>query len=121
METDEPIFLNTNDLKGLDIVLNIIEEGSLGRLVLDRPDVLEKRGISNWFKGLEDILDRARTIGMATIVIGSSSFMDIADYTSDGILELPMVDNGRRTAWIRKWPYGPLGRVTELEVGEWTN
>ncbi|HHD16536.1 MAG TPA: hypothetical protein ENK47_07490, partial [Euryarchaeota archaeon] len=54
LETDEPLFLSTLELKGLDLVLGIIEEGAVGRLVLDRPEVLGMRNIQNWFKNLED-------------------------------------------------------------------
>ncbi len=118
--TDEPLFLNTTELGSLDMILGTIEEGAVGRMVLDRPEVLGMRGADKWFKGLEDILSKARYMGMATMVLGGTRFPDIADYTSDGLMEIERNEDGRRSVTLLKWPRNEGKRVMESEVGEWT-
>jgi hypothetical protein len=117
--TDEPLFLNTTELGNLDIILGTIEEGAVGRMVLDRPEILGMRGVDKWFKGLEDILIKARHMGMSTMVLGGSGYRDICDYISDGLLEVDRTENGRRSVHLLKWPQNEGKKVTESEVGEW--
>jgi hypothetical protein len=118
--TDDPLFLNTTELGSLDLILGTIEEGAVGRMVLDRPEVLGIRGTEKWFKGLEDILSKARYMGMATMILGGSGFLDIGDYVADGLMEIERREDGRRSVHLMKWSENEGRRVTESEVGEWT-
>ncbi len=118
--TDEPLFLSTNELSSLDLILGTIEEGAVGRMVLDRPEILGLRGMEKWFKGLEDILSKARYMGMGTMVLGGSGYLDICDYISEGMIEINRNEDGRRSVNLLKWPVNEGQKVTESEVGEWT-
>jgi hypothetical protein len=118
--TEDPLFLNTVELGSLDLILGTIEEGAVGRMVLDKPEVLGMRGTEKWFKGLEDILSKARYMGMATMVLGGSGYLSICDYISDGMMEIEKKEDGRRSVHLIKWPENEGRRVTESEVGEWT-
>ncbi len=118
-ETDDPIFLKTRDLQGVDRLLGLIEDGAVRRLVLDRPEVLGMRELEHWFSGLENVLSKARDMGMATLVIGGSRYFDSGDHTSEGILEMSRGPDGRRTIKTIKWPFSKGGAVLESGVGEW--
>ena len=118
-ETDDPIFLKTMDLQGVDRILGLIEDGAVKRLVLDRPEVLGMRELDHWFSGLENVLTKAREMGMATLVIGGSNYIDLGDHTSEGILEMSRGPDGKRTIKMIKWPFKRGGVVSESEVGEW--
>jgi hypothetical protein len=52
VDSEEPLLLSTHDLSGLELVLSVLKEGSISRLVLDRPEVLGK---------IEEYLKTART------------------------------------------------------------
>jgi hypothetical protein len=118
--SEDPLFLNTTDLAGVDLLLGLIEDGAVSRMVLDRPEVLGLRGVQNWYNGLENVLQKAREMEMATMILGGPKYTDINDYTSEGMLELSSGPDGRRSVKVLKWPFSNGGRVTESEVGEWT-
>ncbi len=118
VDSEEPLLLSTHDLSGLELVMGVLKEGSISRLVLDRPEVLGMRGYEKWFKKLEELLSKAREMKVATLVILGERSEGIGGYLTEGTLNISR-KGGRMRAELTRWPYAPAGSVEERGEGEW--
>jgi len=119
LSTDHPVILSAPDLENPEPMIGLIEKGEVERLVLDRPEVMLYREVSGWFGSLEEILHRARSMGIGTLMIEGRTDGSAGRYLTEGLLRFSDDQNGRRRFEVLKWPRGPKGAVTEEGEGLW--